>query len=95
MARTSKFTVVTNRNDPSTVRMFSKLEEAQAFVGPEYDQKGFVLTTFEKKTETFFSVVEDETESPMSAWDREELAQEELQEEQRAEDRRARQFVRE
>lgn len=95
MARTSKFTVVTNRNDASIVKMFSKLEEAQAFVGPEYDKKGYVVTTFEKKTETFFSVVEDETESPLSAWDREELAQEERAEEQRTEDRRARQFVRE
>lgn len=60
MGRKSTFTVVTKKDDPSYVRMFGKEQEALDFTGPEYDKKGYVLTTFEKKTETFFSVVEPE-----------------------------------
>lgn len=92
MARTSKFTVVTNKNDANFVKMFAKLEEAQAFVGPEYDKKGFVLTTFEKKTETFFSVVEEE--DAIAAMEAAEAQVERDLEYQRDEDRRARLFVR-
>lgn len=67
MARKSTFTVVTRKDDPTYVRMFQKAEEATDWVGPEYDKKGFVVTTFEKKTETVFERVEDETESPTLA----------------------------
>jgi hypothetical protein len=62
MARKSLFTVVTNQNDPTFVKMFNSKDEALAFVGPEYDKKGFIVTTFEKKTETFFEVVTEEEE---------------------------------
>lgn len=63
MARKSTFTVVTKKDDPSYVRMFGKEQEALDFTGPEYDKKGYVLTTFEKKTETFFSVVEPDEDT--------------------------------
>lgn len=59
MARTSTFTVVTKKGDPAFVRLFQKEEDALAWTGPEYDKKGYVVQTFQKKTETYFELVDD------------------------------------
>jgi len=67
MAKKSNFTVVTNKNDPSWVKMFGSLDKALAFAGPEYDKKGLVLTTFEKRTETYFQAVENEKEESVES----------------------------
>ena len=51
-------TVVTKKNDPTLVKLFTNSEEALAFTGPEYDKKGYIITSFEKKQETYFEPVE-------------------------------------
>lgn len=56
----AQFVVVTKKDNPNFIRMFASFNEAIAMTGPEYDKLGYVITNFERKTETYFSKVEVE-----------------------------------
>lgn len=59
MARKAYKTVVTRKNDPTFVKLFDERKSAEEFFGPNWDKDGYVITTLEKKTETFYVAVSE------------------------------------
>lgn len=51
-------TIVTKKGDASFVKMFDTPEQALDFTGPEYDKLGYIVTSFERRQETYFEPVE-------------------------------------
>lgn len=52
--------VVTRTTDPTYVRVFGTAKEAVETVGPNYAKDGYVISGFERKTETYFAPMDPE-----------------------------------